>query len=132
LSAAIESYTVIVTDDGHAADTQLRFYGTFSAPGDRCNALLVEYGQHWQADTAAVAVDIACRFLLELGMVGIDDTYPHLLTAQPVPDRWIEVPHAIGVTSDQSRMASGQIAIQFGRYIDTPATNNDLLAADED
>ncbi len=122
---------MIVTDDGHAAGTQLRFYGTLSAPGNRCNALLAECGQHWQADTAAVAVDVAYRFLLELGMVGIDDTYPHLLTAQPVPDRWIEVPHAIGVTSDQSRMASEQIAIQFGRYMDTPETNDDLLAADD-
>ena len=173
LAAALASAGLIVADDGHASGTRLRDYGGFSAPGDRRNALLVECGQHWRADTAAVASDIAYRFLVELGMVGIDNARPHLLTAQPAPDRWIEVTHAIAVTSDGSRMtgdykglevipaagtviavdgereirtpyddcvlvmparrmAPGQTAVRLGRYIDMPATDDEMLAADDD
>ena len=173
LGAALESPGLIVADDGHAAGTRLRDYGGFSAPGDRRNALLVECGQHWRAGTAAVASDIAHRFLVELGMVSLDDAHPYLLPVPTVPDRWIEVTHAIGVTSDQSRMAAdyngpevipvagtviamdgtreirtpyddcvlvmparrmapGQTAVRFGRYIDMPVADADLLAADDD
>jgi len=173
LAAALGSSALIVADDGHAGGTRLRDYGGFSAPGDRRNALLVECGQHWRADTAAVASDIAYRFLVETGMVDIDDARPHLLTAQPAPDRWIEVTHAVAVTSDRCRMtgdykglevipaagtaiamdgereivtpyddcvlvmparrmAPGQTAVRLGRYIDMPAADDDMLAADDD
>ena len=66
---------------------------TFSAPA-------------WRAETAAIACDIAYRFLIELGLAGIDDARRHLLSAQPVPDKWIEVTDAISVATDQCRFIS--------------------------
>lgn len=173
LAAALGSSALIVADGGHAAGTRLRDYGGFSAPGDRRNAVLAECGQHWRAATAAVAADIAYRFLVALGMVAIDDARPHLLPAAPAPDRWIEVTHAIDVTSGRSRFTAdyqglevipaagtviavdgkreirtpyddcvlvmparrltpGQTAVRLGRYIDLPAADDLMLAADDD
>lgn len=173
LALKLESSAVIVADGGHTAGTRLRDYGGFSAPGDRRNALLAECGQHWRAATAAVASDIAYRFLMALGMIRLDDARSHLLPAAPALDRWIEVTHAISVTSGQSQMTSnykgldvipaagtvialdgtreittpyddcvlimparrltpGQTAVRLGRYIDLPATDDHMLAADDD
>ena len=81
----------------------MRDYGGFSAPGDRRNALLVECGQHWRAETAAVASDIAYRFLVQLDMIHVDEARPHQLPAQPAPNRWIEVTDAINVSDEESR-----------------------------
>lgn len=135
LAAALASPAQIVADGGHAAGTRLRDYGGFSAPGDRRNALLAECGQHWRAETAAVASDIAYRFLVELGMAHIDDARPHLLPAPPAPDKWIDVTHAISATSGQCRMtgdykgldvipaAGTVIAVDGGHDIRTPYDN---------
>lgn len=112
LAAALESPALIVADDGHASGTRLRDYGGFSAPGDRRNALLVECGQHWRADTAAVAGDTAYRFLAALGMVHLDDARPHLLPAQPAPAQWIEVTHAIAVTNGDCRMTGDYTGLE--------------------
>jgi predicted deacylase len=103
LAASLASPALIVADDGHAGGTRLRDYDGFSAPDDRRNALLAECGQHWRAETAAIACDLACRFLIELGIAGIDDARPHLLPTQPAPDKWIEVTEAISVATDQCR-----------------------------
>ena len=103
LAASLASPAVIVADRGHAAGTRVRDYGGFSVPDDGRNALLVECGQHWRAETAAVASDTAYRFLAQLGMVGADDAQPHLLTGRPVPDKWVEVTDSIDVGDAQCR-----------------------------
>jgi predicted deacylase len=135
LASSLASPALIVADDGHASGTRLRDYGGFSAPGDQRNALLAECGQHWRAETAEVATDLAYRFLVELGMVHLDNAHPHLLPAQPVPDNWIEVTDAVGVTSNQCRFSADYnsldvipaagtvIAMDGGREIRTPYDN---------
>jgi predicted deacylase len=132
LAAALAGPALIVADNGHAAGTRLRDYGGFSAPGDRRNALLAECGQHWRADTAAVASDLAYRFLVELDMVDFDDARPHLLPAQPAPDRWIQVTDTVRVASERCRFtgdynglevipaAGTVIAVDGERKIRTP------------
>lgn len=103
LAAALASAALIVADDGHAAGTRLRDYAGFGTPGDPRNALLVECGQHWRAKTAAVAIDIAYRFLVQFDMIHINDARPHLLPSEPVPDKWIDVTDTVDVTSEQCR-----------------------------
>ena len=132
LAAALASSAQIVADAGHAAGIRLRDYGGFSTPDDRRNALLVECGQHWRADTAEVASDIADRFLAQLGMIDPGDARTHLQPTQPVPDKWIDVTDAVRVTSDQCRFtgdyqgleiiasAGTVIAIDGEREIRTP------------
>lgn len=131
LAAALGSSAVIVADAGHASGTRLRDYGGFSAPGDARNAVLVECGQHWRATTAAVAIDIAYRFLRQLAMVSAETAAPHLLDGAP-PQRWIEVTDAVNATSVSCRFtgdfkglevipAAGTVIVVDGtREVQTP------------
>lgn len=131
-AAALGSGALIVADDGHPAGTRLRDYGGFAAPGDPRTAVLAECGQHWRAETAAVAHDIACRFLMHCAMMDRETAAPHLLAAETAPDRWIEVTEAVGVSSDACRFtgdfrgldviadAGTVIAVDGAREIKTP------------
>ncbi len=105
LAAALGGPGVMVADEGHASGTRLRDYGGFGIAADPRTALLVECGQHWRATTADIACDTAYRFLVQLGMISMDDAHPHLLPPQPAPDKWIEVTHAVSATSDRCRFA---------------------------
>jgi predicted deacylase len=133
LASALKSAAVIVADDGHAGGTRLRDYGRFSAPGNARNAVLAECGQHWRAETATVAADIAYRFLVHLGMIEMVDAAPYLLRDRPVPAQWIEVTEAVGVATDRCGFteeyqglevipaAGTVIAIVGDRQIQTPS-----------
>lgn len=103
LAATLASPAVIVADGGHAAGTRLRDYGGFSDNEEGRNALLVECGQHWRAETAAVASDTAYRFLLQLDMVDGDEARPFLLAGQAAPDKWVEVTATVSITDGQCR-----------------------------
>ncbi|NNE84418.1 MAG: succinylglutamate desuccinylase [Alphaproteobacteria bacterium] len=105
LAASLESPAVIVADTGHSAGRRLRDYGGFSDPNDGRNALLVECGQHWRAGTATMAIDTAYRFLAQLDMIDTDTAGPHLLPAPAVPQRWIDVTDAVGVSHEDCRFA---------------------------
>ena len=132
LAAALGSSALMVADSGHSSGIRLRDFGGFSTPGDRRNALLAECGQHWRADTAEVASDIAYRFLIALGMIDRDDADAHLRPSEPAPETWIDVTDAVGVTSEQCRFtadyqglevipsAGTVIAIDGEREITTP------------
>jgi len=61
----------IVSDEGHAAGKRMRDYGQFGNPDSPKNALLLEAGQHWDANSARVAVDSTLRFLKLLGTVDL-------------------------------------------------------------
>jgi predicted deacylase len=105
LAASLESPAVIVADTGHSAGLRLRDYGGFSDPADGRNALLVECGQHWRAETATLAIDTAYRFLAQLGMIDAETAAPHLLPTPAVPQRWIDVTDAVGVSHADCRFA---------------------------
>ena len=127
LAAKLASPAVIVADTGHSAGTRLRDYGGFSDADDARNALLVECGQHWRADTATVAIDTAHRFLLQFGMIDADTARPHLLADQKVPKKWIEVTDAISVSDAQWRFTAGYTGLDViasaGTVIGIDGTN---------
>ena len=60
---------VIVRDPGHAAGRRLRDYGPFSDPRSPKTALLVECGQHNDADAADLAIVATLRLLAALDMI---------------------------------------------------------------
>jgi predicted deacylase len=96
---------IVVSDSGHAAGRRMRDYGGFGDAASPRNALLVECGQHWAAESAQVAKETLLRFLAHFRMLD-----PAVLTAHlpkpPPPQRLIEVTDAITIRSEQFRFAA--------------------------
>ena len=96
---------LIVADAGHAAGRRLRDHGAFGDPAAPQLALLVECGQHWQADSGAVALDTAYRFLAAAGVLAAEETQRRLAAPVP-PQRVITVTAAITIASDDFRFVA--------------------------
>ncbi|WP_112320922.1 M14 family metallopeptidase [Oceanibium sediminis] len=75
---------IVVADTGHAAGRRLRDYGGFGDPNSEKTALLIECGQHWEADAAQVAIDSVYRWLLLHEMIDAKLATPNL---RPLPPR---------------------------------------------
>lgn len=90
----------IVVDTGHAAGKRLRDYAFFGDPVDPRNALLVECGQHWEADAPKVAKQAALRFLHHFGMLDPARLDVHLDPRPLPPQRVIEVTKTVTIDSD--------------------------------
>lgn len=104
LGARMGAPAILVADAGHAAGTRLRDYGAFADPDSDRVALLVECGQHWQPDSATVAIDTAIRFLRATGCVAADFGRDFLRARPaPPPQRFIEVTHAVTVETGPFR-----------------------------
>ncbi|MFO0997623.1 MAG: M14 family metallopeptidase [Alphaproteobacteria bacterium] len=90
----------VVSDEGHAAGVRLRDYAAFADPASSKSAALVECGQHWKRETAAVAIESLFRFLLCLDVIDREVAAEHLPPTPPPPQRYIEVTHAITITDE--------------------------------
>jgi len=94
----------IVSDAGHASGKRMRDYGEFSDPSSQKNSLLLEAGQHWEENSAYVAVDTTLRFLKLVGTIdlefGSDD---HL--ELPDDQKLIEVDGPVTITNNTFRFA---------------------------
>ncbi len=99
LAAGVGFPVHVVADTGHTAGKRMRDYGGFSDPKSPRNALLVECGQHWEADSAVVALETTLRFLRHLDAIDPKFAAAHLPAAEPVQQRFIEVTEAITVRS---------------------------------
>jgi predicted deacylase len=98
---------LIVRDAGHDAGKRMRDYGGFGDPAAEKTALLIEAGQHWQQQTAEVAIAVMLRFLLTLGTITSDDA---VLLGGPDVDahphqRVIEVTEAVTITGERFEFA---------------------------
>ncbi len=89
----------IVADAGHLAGLRMRDHGEFGDPRARRTALLVECGQHWLAETVAVAVETTFRFLLATGAIGEAAAAPHL-GPPPPPQRVTDVSGPVTIQSE--------------------------------
>lgn len=96
LAARLGYPGTVIADDGHGTGTRLRDYGAFADPKSPKNALLVECGQHWQAETARVAVRVAFRFLAALDMI---DGADHAECPPPEAQRFLEVTETVAAAS---------------------------------
>jgi predicted deacylase len=102
LARAVGVPELVVCDEGHKAGRRLRDYGDFGVEGHARAALLVECGQHWEAEAAPVAITTALRFLQATGMVDRDWGADHL-AARPAPpaQRVLQVTQAVTVRTDR-------------------------------
>ncbi len=93
---------LVVSDGGHAAGRRMRDYGGFSDPASPKNALLVECGQHWEAEAGPRAIETALRFLQATGIVGEACGTDFLATRpSPPPQRFVEVTEPVTIETDR-------------------------------
>ena len=95
---------VIMIDAGHAAGKRMRDYRFFDDPSDARASLLVECGQHWEANAETVARETLYRFLLATGTISRETADP-LLSLSPAPQKVLEITHPITVKTDHFRFA---------------------------
>ena len=103
LARAIGYPQHVVVDPGHSAGRRLRDYGRFDDPDDPRTALLIECGQHWSTDSAAVAVQCALRFLRQFDAVDPGIVARHLDRTPMPPQKLIEVTASIPIRTDDFR-----------------------------
>lgn len=96
---------VIVADEGHKEGRRLRDYGQFSDPFSPENALLVECGQHWEADVVSTAKDITERFLRAAGTFGLPNSTQQKSATTNTAPKTVRVTHAVVATSMDFRFA---------------------------
>ncbi|MCU7370945.1 M14 family metallopeptidase [Paucibacter sp. O1-1] len=89
----------LLIDTGHPSGLRMRDRGGFGDPANPKNALLIECGQHWEAASAAVAIDSVVRFLRLTGIVDAAWTEPRLRLPLPERQHLIRVDEAITALS---------------------------------
>ncbi len=117
----------VVADAGHAAGKRMRDYQHFGAADDPRTALLVECGQHWDTESASVAIQTALRFLVFHGAVNQDFAAAHL---KPIDarQRFIEVTGPYTIKSPEFRFTRRLIGLEViekkGTVIGTDGDDN--------
>jgi predicted deacylase len=87
LAGAVAIPALVVADHGHLSGRRMIDYGSFADPDAQATAVLVEAGQHWQADTVATASASVASLLRHVGMAD---------SAGPArPPRFAEVTHVV-------------------------------------
>jgi predicted deacylase len=94
----------IVSDAGHAAGKRMRDYGGFGDDNSPKNSLLLEAGQHWEENSAYVAVDTALRYLKLLGVVDMEFGQEDHLEL-PMDQKLIEVDGPVTIKNETFRFA---------------------------
>jgi len=91
----------VVVDAGHAAGKRLRDYAFFDDDADPRSALLVECGQHWEARSPQVAIQVALRFLRRFDALDRQFARQHREQVPVARQRVIEVTDAVTIASDR-------------------------------
>ncbi|MEO3428991.1 M14 family metallopeptidase [Pelagibius sp. CAU 1746] len=103
LAKAVGLPEIVVTDAGHAAGKRMRDYEGFADPAGPKNALLMECGQHWEAEAGPLAIHTALRFLLVNEMVDADWAAEGLAGVELPPQRFIEVTGPVTIETENFR-----------------------------
>ena len=81
----------LLIDTGHPAGLRMIERGAFGDPSSPKTAVLIECGQHWERQTADVAVDTLFRFLSATGAVDAAVCKSHARLSPPVEQRLVRV-----------------------------------------
>jgi predicted deacylase len=95
----------VVSDAGHAAGRRMRDYAAFGDESSPKNALLIECGQHWEPTAAAVAKEMALRFLQHYDILDRDVARAHLAKQPAARQKLIEVTGPVTIKTDSFRFA---------------------------
>jgi predicted deacylase len=103
---------VVIADAGHRAGVRLRDYGGFGDPASPKNALLVECGQHWQAQSAETAIAVAFRFLDCLQLIDSELARQHSSTETSSAQTVVQVTQPVTVQTDSFRFAQPYVGLE--------------------
>ncbi|MBN8904040.1 MAG: succinylglutamate desuccinylase/aspartoacylase family protein, partial [Rhodospirillales bacterium] len=121
LARGIGTPSLVIADSGHANGKRLIDHRRFVDPETKAAAVLVEAGQHWEADTVAAAEAAVAGVLRHLDMLPANAPLP----APPrVPQRVAEVTAAITAATTQFAF------VQAWRGGDVVKRRNTLIALD--
>ena len=113
LAGAVGIPADVVSDSGHAAGRRMRDYEGFSDPASPRNALLIECGQHWEAEAAPRAIETAIRFLRATDAVAAEFGADFLATRPaPTTQRFIEVTGPVTIKTDHFRFAEEYLGME--------------------
>lgn len=124
LARSLEFPHWVVADGGHSAGLRLIDHAPFADPDGRRTAILVECGQHWRRETAAVALESCLRFLLRVGTIDAQALDPGMLparpSARPSARREIAVTHAVTVTHEDFTFTEPYVGLEIVPRAGTP------------
>ncbi len=103
LAEALGYPDVIVVDGGHADGIRLRDFGPWGEEDAAQTAALVECGQHWRRESAAVAIRTCLRFLHHFGAITAEFAARYPVPAELPRSRAIEVSELVHVRSGPFR-----------------------------
>ncbi|WP_244818271.1 M14 family metallopeptidase [Caballeronia sp. Lep1P3] len=105
LAVQLGAPATVIRDEGHPEGRRMRDYAGFGDEASGKNALLVECGQHWEANAVVVARDCTARFLLLAGIVDESDLPAGWLRPLPGEMRIVSVTEPVVAKSTDFRFA---------------------------
>jgi len=96
MARGLPAPALLVADHGHAGGLRLIDHPRFCDPDGTARAILLEAGQHWQAETVALAGLVVHALLEQTGMIAVAAAKPAAL-----PRRVTTVTHAIAAATGQ-------------------------------
>ncbi|MBL4908155.1 MAG: succinylglutamate desuccinylase/aspartoacylase family protein [Sneathiella sp.] len=104
----------VISDAGHKNGTRMRDYGDFIKADSPKNALLVECGTHWAAETGDLAIKSAYRLLDVMKMIPADLAEKFGPKAQELPvQTFVEVSGPYTVQSEEFKYAQSYVGMEI-------------------
>jgi predicted deacylase len=110
----------LLIDTGHPSGLRMVERGAFGDPSQQACALLIECGQHWEADAAEIAIDTLVRFLALVGMADAPWTQSHVRRPLPARQRLVRVTEPVVVQSGDFRFLVPTVGLSTVPRAGTP------------
>ena len=105
---------LVITDSGHKSGRRMRDYSDFSNPSSKKNALLIECGQHWQKESAMLAIDFSWRFLWKTGVIKEEKAVQFQINHKlPEKQRFIEVNSLYTIKTESFRFVKNFVGLEI-------------------
>lgn len=114
----------LLVDTGHPAGLRMIERGAFSDPASPRTAVLIECGQHWEKNSADVAIDTTLRFLRASGIVDEAFVAPRLRLEPPDVQRVIRVTEPVVAQSMNFRFAGPYQGLEVIVRAGTPVASD--------
>jgi len=115
LSARLGTPATVICDEGHPEGRRMRDYEGFGDPSSAKNALLIECGQHWEANAVTVARDVTARFLVLSGVIDEQDAPEGWIQPSPPEMLVVRVTQPVVATSMDFRFAADYTGLEVFR-----------------
>jgi predicted deacylase len=114
----------IVCGQGHIKGKRLIEYTPFNDRANAKTALLVECGQHWEANAARVALDTALRFLGVTGALDAETVTAHVHDRSPKPQTMVDVSGGYTARTDAFRFVKPFTGLEHFPKAGTPVAED--------